>query len=87
MLWPLIMIMASSTPRSVSNDTNCSELIESDSVVSQPSLLDRLRSPALSDLCRFCSIRKVDTNRVSPSDKKWVSSQALNAATYPSHGV
>ena len=40
-----------------SSDDNCSELIESDSVVNQPSLLDRLRSPTLSDPCRFCSIR------------------------------
>ena len=66
-------MMASST--STSSDANCSELIESDSVVNQPSLLDRLRSPTLSDPCRFVVYGKFDVNRVS--------SQALSAAYVP----
>ena len=41
-----------------------------------PSILSRLRSPALSDLSRK---RKVDANRVPPLGKKRASSQALNA--------
>jgi len=60
-----------------------SRLQESDSVINQPSLLDRLRSTALSDPCRFCRICKVDINRVSPSGKKQASSSALNVVYVP----
>ncbi len=78
----LVRIMAESTaPMS-----SASELAESTASMSsvskseRPSLFDRLRSPALSDLCRK---RKVDTNRARPLGKKRSSGQALYAAYIP----
>jgi len=47
----------------MSSNADCSESIESDSVTSQPSLIDHL----CSDLCRE---RNVDVHRVPPSGKK-----------------
>ena len=60
-----------------------SRLQQVNHVISRPSLLDRLCSPALSDLCRLCRIHKVDVNRVSPSGKKQASTQVLNAVYAP----
>jgi len=73
---PLIM-MASLTAASMSSDTDCSESIESNSITSQPSLLNWLCFPAL------CRKRKVDVNRVPLLAK---SGHPAKHSMYPSHG-
>jgi len=66
-------MMTSST--STSSDDNCSELIESDSIVNQLSLLDRLRFQLFPTHVDSVVYGKFDVNQDS--------SQALNAAYVP----